>query len=562
MQENWTEIQPRVNEIVEFTEISTDFGDPLEVIREAISNSYDAGSTQIKIHFFVEDIEGIQTLVLEIEDNGEGMSEDVLKNNFWDLGNSANRPDANKIGEKGHGTKIYLRSKLIKVITHHKTGSFESICINPFSSLKRNEIHRPKFRKIEPSGQTGTFIRLEGYNNNERANYLQNIVKDYINWFTKHGSFEAEFPGKDRLNVVIQLKCLDKEEFEEIKFGHIFAQIREDINKLFEEYKENAIEYFVKKYTKIGRLEKFPEKQFEAVIYVEGDKAKREYNPLISSRRTQSKGQYKVSDRYGIWLAKDFIPIQRKNEWISGFGSGSNAFVLLHGFINCQALKLTANRGSISNTDPEVLKSLEEEVKLMVDEIDEDLTKGGLFTLKEWQEEEKTLALEKAEFQRRKKMIASKRIAKIDGVMLLEPTNESEFFGLFNTIYAKYPEKFEFEPLDYNTNRGVDMIGRNKTALPIADCEFWYIEFKYLLSKNFNHSFNHIRWVICWDFSSDLRNDSVLTSSVGNEERTLKIIEEEGGRRCYFLDKPTSPIRIQVLKMKEFMKKELSIEFA
>ena len=47
----WTEIKPQVNAEAEFLEIASDFGNPLEIVREAISNSIDAGASLIKIAF-------------------------------------------------------------------------------------------------------------------------------------------------------------------------------------------------------------------------------------------------------------------------------------------------------------------------------------------------------------------------------------------------------------------------------------------------------------------------------------------------------------------------------
>src|SRR5436190_131298 len=106
----WQEVHPQVNSEAEFLEIASDFGNPLEIVREAISNSIDATATEIRIAFNVEELDGAATLVIEIEDNGTGMTLDVLSRNFWGLGYSNSREDKVKIGEKGHGTKIYLRS--------------------------------------------------------------------------------------------------------------------------------------------------------------------------------------------------------------------------------------------------------------------------------------------------------------------------------------------------------------------------------------------------------------------------------------------------------------------
>ena len=108
---------PKVSTVNEFIEIAFDFGDPLEIIREVISNAYDARATLLKIYARVEDIDGEDTLILEFIDNGDGMSPDILENNFWDLGNSSAKKNPEKIGEKGHGTKIFLRSSKIFVQT-------------------------------------------------------------------------------------------------------------------------------------------------------------------------------------------------------------------------------------------------------------------------------------------------------------------------------------------------------------------------------------------------------------------------------------------------------------
>ena len=46
-----TGIRPRVNEAREFLEIAKDFKDPKEIIREALSNSWDAGATKASLKF-------------------------------------------------------------------------------------------------------------------------------------------------------------------------------------------------------------------------------------------------------------------------------------------------------------------------------------------------------------------------------------------------------------------------------------------------------------------------------------------------------------------------------
>lgn len=68
-------IRPRVNEVREFLEIAKDFKDPKEIIREALSNSWDAGASKTSLKFNLAPHPGTRKkkIVVEITDDGEGM---------------------------------------------------------------------------------------------------------------------------------------------------------------------------------------------------------------------------------------------------------------------------------------------------------------------------------------------------------------------------------------------------------------------------------------------------------------------------------------------------------
>ena len=237
---------------------------------------------------------------------------------------------------------------------------------------------------------------------------------------------------------------------------------------------------------------------------------------------------------------------------------------MLHGFVNCQSLKLTANRGSIANTDPQVTEELRRTIQAHLEEIDKELHKYGIFALLRWQEEELTLEQEKADFQRRTKSVSNRKLARLDGHLLLEPQNEAELFGLLTTVHTLRPDLFDFEPLDYNTTRGIDIIARNKTDTPVADCTFWYVELKYLLTDKINHGFKHLRWIVCWDFHTSVNVDSEVWSTKEQKDqgvRRLQRHKDEKGHTIYFLYSPGKPTKIQVVRLREFLKERLSIEF-
>ena len=64
---------PEVNPEAEFLEICNDFTEPREIVREAISNVFDAGATVIKVSVHVDKSTGIDETVLTFEDDGHGM---------------------------------------------------------------------------------------------------------------------------------------------------------------------------------------------------------------------------------------------------------------------------------------------------------------------------------------------------------------------------------------------------------------------------------------------------------------------------------------------------------
>jgi hypothetical protein len=557
----WSSIQPSVSAEAEFYEILNDFGNPLEIVREAISNAIDAGANRMDVTFAVEEIQGNTRSVVRFSDNGTGMTEDILKRDFWGLGHSTSRGDKTKIGEKGHGTKIFLRSERVSVRTQTENAAYESLCDRPLSALSQKQLHSPLFRNIDPFREgTGTEIEVIGYNDNERSKFIQSITKDYILWFTKMGSIERVF-GIDTLkDFQLRLKCLDVDIYETIPFGHVFPLENSDINALFEQYGSGAASLYVRReIRKRVRLRNHPEVTFDIIISIEGDEVKRRYNPQLRERGRASTGRYRVLDRYGLWLCKDYIPIERVNDWISSFGTGSNAFTLLHAFVNCQFLKLTANRGDIANTDPKILDELKSEIQDIIGKLDAELQSNGYYTLRTWEQEERTLDQEKSEFSRRIKDIKVRNVAEFKGHMLFEPRNESELFGMLTTLVAIAPEVFDFEPMDYNTTKGIDLVVRDK-RLVLAEHNLGHAELKRYLTPKFNHAFNYLKWIICWEFGT---NVGIGTNFEGISEGDIRQLKaaKENGYHVYWLDAPNAANKIHVINLKELLEAKLNIKF-
>jgi DNA topoisomerase VI subunit B len=192
MVKNEYTLTPKVDETQEFLEIANDFSNPLELVREAISNSFDAGANKIWINFSVVKEYGESLLKIEIMDNGQGMDREELQS-FFDLGNSTRRGKEKFIGEKGHGTKVYLNSSSIEVITTKNEVTLHATVKEPYRTLFDRKIPKVTVVESRENNQDGTVIIIKGYNNNRRDKFTHEILKDYILWFTKFGSIELQF---------------------------------------------------------------------------------------------------------------------------------------------------------------------------------------------------------------------------------------------------------------------------------------------------------------------------------------------------------------------------------
>jgi len=549
---------PKVDETQEFIEIANDFSNPLDLIREAISNSYDAEATEIRIGFYVITEYGENKLKIEIEDNGLGMDGEALQS-FFDLGNSTRRDNPNAIGEKGHGTKVYFNSRKIEICS--KNNSVESIAImnEPYRNLIDRKIPTVEVTKQDCGlNEHGTKIIIYGYNNSQgKDKFTHAILKDYIMWFTKHGSFENIF-NYDMEKTKLLLKGLDRDEYEAIENGHFFPEDSISLDSLLDNYLTKAPNHYAKRVIKSGNLKNNPQIKYNAIFCIEGTNVKYSYNPMLRRRGYSApEGAYTVSDRYGLWLAKDFIPIQRKNEWIIYKGSEHTKF---HAFFNCQELSLTANRGSADNTSSEIMQ----DIKYEVEKIYNDITESEDWFNMTWLESEasahQTVEKERRNFEYRIKKVNKSNICKYKSVVLVEPEREIGVFSVFMLVSSVEPNLFPFQIIDYDTHDGIDVIAKGDKSTPLVNAKLFYIEFKHTLEKKFNHSFEHLNSIVCWNTS--VKHDEIL-KDIQQEERKMEIVpprSDEDYTR-YFLSNPRKAHKIEVYVLKQFLKEKVGLEF-
>lgn len=275
-------------------------------------------------------------------------------------------------------------------------------------------------------------------------------------------------------------------------------------------------------------------------------------------RRTgNTEGSYQIQERYGLWLCKDYIPIQKKNEWIVNKGS---EFTKFHAFFNCQHFKLTANRGSVENTTPEIYQDIESIVRSFYNEI----TNSDDYSLLDWLEDEiegeRTKEKEKKEFEIRKKFILKQSVATYKGFTFIEPQRESGVYSLVLQLMMIEKDLFPFEIIDYNTHTGIDIIVRENSNHSLDKTQFYYVEFKNNLENKFNHSFSFLNSIICWD--TKLKHGEEVTD-ISKSTRVFKISmpETDGDYTRYFLDDDRNARKIEVFVLKDYLKEKYNIEF-
>ncbi|MCD4713265.1 MAG: ATP-binding protein, partial [Clostridiales bacterium] len=468
MSEELIEKSCNVNKISIFKEIANNTLKPLEIIREAISNSIDAGSQNIQIEIGNED----GAYVLKIKDDGEGMSIPELEQ-FFSLGSSKEK-GMQKIGEKGLGSITFFKSKRVEVFTQNVKGRYHAILDEPWKKIQLGEELNYTVRHLKSQeGMDGTEIRIHNYETNNLYNRHFNFdaMKDYILWFTAAGSFKTKFSFEKELRHLIKninttpmIRIIDtiSGQTEEFVGEHRFSE--PDENPLPSESNLfDRTDRYSKSFGPFHRSELFNGRYVSFQIFgtISGVEKRNEIIKFEQGQRHRS--------RYGLIFCKDFIPFLNMKELLLDDNNYSHYHLLL----NSQNFELSSDRNNITNADsPEIQWILDEAKKIIREQITS-VAKSTYFEMKFEDEINESIFKRKQEINKR-----IKKLDQISDILIPQvgnmktPHNESQTLMIMATLLARH--KIEgLRILEYSSLSSTDLILVNESGEQIlAEVEY------------------------------------------------------------------------------------------
>jgi hypothetical protein len=534
-----TGIRPRVNEAREFLEIAKDFKDPKEIIREALSNSWDAGTAKVVLKFSFFPIPGTRRkeIMVEIADDGEGMSSVKRgKDNTSEIEDFFNLGDSHKaegsIGTKGHGTKIYYKSNGIFIDTwkdgKHIHAETE---VPPWETLKKGVVPTYKYDEDTIDGK-GTKIVVDGFEAKQSEFSSTDDLVQYILWYTVVGSFGQYFSSHRKMDV--GLKTLTSPTSISIPFGFRFPEENIDLSK----GPDNYCKIFGPQTIECGETEEGEKVAVNIVGAILG-----ETNRSIVSH---------TYEMMGLWLCKDFIRVERNNLIIEDVFGGQYFYRSMLIFANCQQFDLTANRNNI-RSDQEEYDLAINGIKNFLESIKSGPATAAYFEANKREDELKKLETQKEEETKRKqeaKKELEERLNEYKGRPDLnapnvisgpikEPKSEAETALLLQAMISSRHPGIDFRIGEYKTSYGTDLLVEyDNKGIP----SFAWVEIVGTLENLFawSHPPAGIHKVICWELGN------IGEKQTFKDGKEAKLIKKGHGR--YHLDVGVDSIEVYVLR--------------
>lgn len=530
---------PSVSDFSIFREIASNTSNPLEIIREAISNSDDANANKINV-CIDRNVNG--ELIISIEDDGEGMDIEGI-HKFFNLGFSDKSTD--KIGEKGVGTKIFYKSEGIHLETQNKDGILYIVdMLNPWEQLQNNQVPEYLIEESKGNGKRGTKVIIKSYkvDNPEKFFNLESI-KDYIQWFTIGGSFRNIFANRvnikkqiNNIDVVPQIIINDRinDESEIIAGIHQFEEPNENIVMDYLNDPFCKCNDYARTFGPYNRETNINGEFVSVQIYgtVSGINAKKKICSLNSEQEFKS--------RFGLYLCRDFIPCVKMDSLLN-----TDEYYHYHIVANSQNFNLTSDRNNISNIDDVRVKWVIDQIVGVINTQIKPIADREYFTIKKKEEEENRIKDKCDKTKKNIKKVTKSQDLGIDGLAMAKvPRNELETALLFTSIlssleFCDYIEEIKCI-LSYSDKTPTDMIclsneGKNTLV---------EVELKLSNFLKHKHPIQTVDYIICWKV--DLEENRIHTI---NEKNCIFINGEE--RKYLTFDEK----ELEVIELKSVIRK-------
>jgi len=525
-----TGIKPTVNEAREFLEIAKDFKESNEIIREALSNSWDADADMVKINFSLVQIPGTKKkkIIVDIQDNGKGMDENEIKD-FFNLGDSHKKQGS--IGTKGHGTKIYYKSSGITVDTwkNNKKIHAESE-VPPWETLKNGVVPTYRYDIFEEKNR-GTNVKVDGFEAKHKDFLDVQPLYQYIKWYTIVGSF-CNYFGIDK-KMDVEIKPINLPTSVPIPFGFQFPEQQLDLSIGTEKF----CKIFGPETINCGYNEQGKEINIEIIGAVIGE-GNRNMVPHI--------------DNMGLWFCKDYIRIEQDNSLIDKIFKGKFYFSSILIFADCQLFELTANRNNI-RYDQEEYDIACKGIMEFITKIRDDSDTINFFSTKKQEDEKHLHEQRKKEIEFKKATYSTELTKRINEYKvrpdlqtnsiinspIKEPINEGETVLLLQSMISSNHKAIDFKIGGYSVYRGTDLLVEHvDKGIP----GFKWVEVVHKLENLYSwpHPPECFHKIICWELGK------VSEEQTFNDGRKSILRKKSNGR--YNLDVGSDTIDIYVLR--------------
>ncbi len=546
------------------TELSVNRNDPCEVIRELISNSYDAGAANMRLATIPEGNSFI------FWDDGKGLSRTQGPSGispyeaFHSIGKSTKKKGDGGIGYKCQGSKLCFASTRVLLIT--KTVDDESfyfrITENPRDNLSTTtdisphptstpwQILQDFFSGTSAETSTviaqfdsqffstefgrGTLIAVRGFDTDNFAKYFlagsdlqHSYVYNYIRHFTRHGDTRkitkaqgfktAQIHQIENLVREAALSVWNGASFKPVPFGfnYLRAEKEGDIKGPLEVARLRDGRYS----TRAAKRISFGNSTYCFLLAVDGNRRAHDgYEAL--DRKGATKSGIRLSDQRGVWISSSGIKICRINEIllrpeledysVLADSEGVNHYHL----IIDGDFELVTNRNNVSRSASIVLEntSFTAELKKFLDSVVQgDNTFRDLLKRLRREHSEAKLSQQIDILRESKDAMSTRERFIIDGLIYVSPLPGEEY--LVGVLYAELGGKvpansakkdFWKRVLTFST-QGIDSLASTNPKSFKKD-DLRAVEYKYLFSNSgpFNHALCLVDMIVAWDVDLDV----------------------------------------------------------